>query len=62
MEEKNPVRLGVYWQDNLGHFLLGININVGNAFGAWQYYICIYLGFKTLAIRKNLPMIKIGGE
>ena len=53
MEEKSSIRFGAYWQDNWGHFLLGINTNVGNTFGQWQYYICIHLGFKTLIIGKT---------
>lgn len=45
---------GVEIQDNIGHFLLGANINIGDSTGLWEGYMCVYLGFKTLVIGKFL--------
>lgn len=45
---------GIVWQDNLSSFLLGANINIGKVNDERYGYICIYLGFKTLVIGKDL--------
>lgn len=45
----NDVKWGIGLDDNYGSFLLGFNTNFGNG----SYYICIYLGFKTLVIGKS---------
>lgn len=40
---------GMKIDDNWGCFLLGANINIGDG----HYYLCIYLGFKTLVLGKD---------
>jgi len=45
----NKTKWGIGLDDNWGNFLLGINSNFGNG----SYYLCIYLGFKTLIIGKS---------
>lgn len=40
---------GIGLDDNYGRFLLGANTH----FGDGNYYLCIYLGFKTLVIGKS---------
>ena len=44
-----PTKWGIGLDDNYGNFLFGFNFN----FGKGLYYLCIYLGFKTLVIGKD---------
>jgi hypothetical protein len=57
MEEVKP-SWGIGLDDNSGSFLLGANINIGDWNGYSYGYICIYLGFKTLVIGKDVGFNK----
>lgn len=46
---KDKPKFGIGLDDNHGAFLIGCNINIQKDI----YYICIYLGFKTLVIGKE---------
>jgi len=48
-EDSVPTKWGIGLDDNYGNFLFGFNFN----FGKGLYYLCIYLGFKTLVIGKD---------
>jgi len=49
MENEMRLKWGITMDSNNNHFLIGANINIGDR----TYYLCIYLGFKTLVIGKD---------
>lgn len=57
MEEVKPI-WGIGIDNNGGSFLLGANINIGDWNGYKYGYVCIYLGFKTLVIGKDVSFNK----
>ena len=46
--EEGKIKWG-FQISNSGAFLLGATINIGKG----HYYLCIYIGFKTLSIGKD---------
>jgi hypothetical protein len=57
MGERIP-KWGIGIDDNWGSFLLGANINIGKWNKHRYGYLCIYLGFKTLVIGKDVTFDK----
>lgn len=50
----DKLKWGITIQDNYGSFLLGANINTGKTNNKWYGYLCIYLGFKTLVLGRDI--------
>ena len=52
MDSKN--KWGIAIDSNYGAFLLGANINIGKSNNDWHCYVCVYLGFKTLVVGRDV--------
>jgi len=51
---KDKLKWGIGFDNNHGSFLIGANINIGDYNGIRYGYLCIYLGFRTLVMGKDI--------